>query len=140
MHMPHSGTRPFAHGRGEARLNPIVDAIERDEAPVAPRRERGGDGVRLAGPPHVLDPYALGAKASHSRRVESADDCRADAETRSGDRGRHGAAADGRCEARGLDLFAGPRHPRQAIEDQIFERFADGEQIDRSQAGHARKV
>ena len=51
--------------------------------------------------------------------------------------GDHRAAADRRHELLRPQLLAGFGHVRQADEDQILERFADGEQID---ARHARKV
>ena len=43
----------------------------------------------------------------------------------------------GRDELRGLQFLSAPRHVREPDEDQILERFADGEQLKRR---HAVKV
>ena len=70
-------------------------------------------------------------------RAERADDRGLQPEARRRGRGDHRAAADRRDERAGPQLLAAPRQVRQTREDQILERFADGEQID---ARHARKV
>ena len=76
------------------------------------------------------------ADAARARRPSAASGAQAadhrgpHAQPRRRGRGDDRAAADGRHEARGLQLFAVPRHVREADEDQILERFADGEQID----------
>jgi hypothetical protein len=77
----------------------------------------------------------VGAKASDGFGAEAADDRGPHAQPRRGGRGDDGAAADGRHEARGLQLLAAPRQVRETDEDQILEGFTDGDEIE---ARHAR--
>ena len=117
-------------GGRQPRLQPIVDAVERHEAAIVRVRQRDRDRMRLRRPLQVDDAHVVGAKAVGRFSAEAADDRGPHPQPRRGGRGDDGAAADGRDEARGLQLLAVPRHVREADEDQILERFADGEQVD----------
>ena len=125
--------------RRQPRLQPIVDAVEGDEAAIARRRQRHRDRVRFRRPLQVDDADACrAAGARAASRAEGADDRRSaarDATRRSAVMTAPPPIVDtNRC---GPQLLAAARHVRQADEDQILEGFADGEQID---ARHARKV
>ena len=58
-----AGALPRDRGR-QPRLQAIVDAVEGDEAAIAPRRQRDGDRMRLRRPLHVDDAHRLGAQRS----------------------------------------------------------------------------
>ena len=133
VHMPvrsgGGGSRQTRHHRRQSRVEPGVHAVVGDEGTVAARRERRRQRVRLALPSQVGHPHALLLQPARRRIAQGADDRGLQAEARGRDRGDHGAAADRRHEAIGLDLFSERGQPFEADEDEIVERLTGTDQV-----------
>jgi len=92
MDVPRAQTR---HHRREPSLQPIVDAVERDQAAVVLCRQRHGDRRRLRCSPHVDDLDAVAPQRQRRLAAQGADDRGPQPEPRARRRRDHGAAADG---------------------------------------------
>ena len=105
-----------------------VDAVVRDKCAIVACRERRRDRVWLAAFAKVGDRDAFLLQSLHgAASLRALISVGLHAEARGLDGGDHGAAADRRGEAIGLDLFAQLRQAIEADEDQIFEGFAGAE-------------